>query len=144
MCASLDRALLRFKLASIRQELADTSPLFALLARREPDTIEIRAAGSIMQSIYNGIESALLLFMDKAEASESPSWHRDLVDRACEKLKLTDDLRLRLEMLRKFRHKYRHAYGYMLDWSLMRDLFLGLPDLAMAFERAIEGYVKTA
>jgi hypothetical protein len=89
------------------------------------------------------MEATLLVFLDKAEAQEGSSWHRDLVDRACEKIKLPDDMRLRLEMLRKFRHKYRHAYGFMLDWALMRELFLGLPVVAAAFEKAIEGYVET-
>lgn len=75
----------------------ETAPLFSLLASKGPDTIEIRAAGSILQSIYNGMEAVLL----------------------------------------------RHAYGFMLDWALMRELFLGLPVLAAAFEKAIEGYVET-
>ena len=97
MCASLDLQLLRFKLASIRKELDDTAPLFRVLASKEPDAIEIRAAGSILQSIYNGIEAVLL----------------------------------------------RHAYGFMLDWALMREMFLGLPELAAAFEAAIEEHVKT-
>lgn len=143
MCASLDLQLLAFKFSSIRKELDDTAPLFRMLASKEPDTIEIRAAGSILQSIYNGMEAVLFLFLDKAEVQESSSWHRDLVDRAFEKIELSDDMRLRLEILRKFRHKYRHAYGFMLDWALMRDLFLSLPDLAATFEAAIERYVKT-
>jgi hypothetical protein len=115
LCASLDLQLLGFKLASIRKELGDTAPLFGMLSSKEPDTIEIRAAGSILQSIYNGMEAVLLLFLDKSEVQEGSSWHRDLVDRAFEKIELSEDMRLRLEMLRKFRHKYRHAYGFMLD-----------------------------
>lgn len=142
MSASPDRDLIRFKLSLIRKELHDTGPLFRLLAVQAPDPIEIRAAGSVLQSVYNGMETVLLLLKGEEDGPETANWHRDLIDRACRRLSIRDETRLRLEMLRKFRHKYRHSYGFMLDWALMRGVFLDLPALVDEFETAITEYLE--
>ena len=109
-----DPKLLELKFELIHKELDDTQPLFSLLSVRSPGSIEIRAAGSIMQSVYNGLEVVFSLCVDTNGSSEL-NWHRMLLEKAAGILGFADDLQLRLEMLQKFRHKYRHAHGYMLD-----------------------------
>ena len=120
-------------------EILDTRPLFDLLAQRNPDSIEIRAAGAILQSVFNGMESTLdLLTARDPEQVASAAWHRDLLERAAASGLIDEGLSLDLEILRKFRHKFRHSYGFMLEWSMMKDAFLSLPTVAEAFRSAIE------
>jgi len=48
-----------------------------------------------------------------------------------------DDLQLKLEILLKFRHTFRHAHGFMLEKFQMKELFLELPTIASAFKPCV-------
>jgi hypothetical protein len=134
-----DLGIIRFKLRLIEKEITDTKPLADLLGIRPPDGIEIRAVGAVLQAVYNGMESVLLLFQDpKIGTVASDGWHRDLLENAQRKGLIDEELELELEMLMKFRHKFRHSYGFMLEWPMMSDLFLRLPSIAKAFSANVD------
>lgn len=139
LSVSPDPAIVHYKLELIHKEILDTRPLFDLLSQRSPDSIEIRAAGAILQSVYNGMESILELFVARdPDPGASAAWHRNLLERAATESLIDEGLSLDLEILRKFRHKFRHSYGFMLEWSMMRDAFLGLPALTERFRATIK------
>ena len=104
-------------------------PLLDLCKLKEPDFIEASAAGSFLQSFYNGIESVVLLIF-KAIKEEIPNdihWHRKLFEKTFE----TNDKRTAIfqnsykeqfiEYL-SFRHYFRHSYGYEIDVFRLKPL----------------------
>lgn len=50
-------AKIRYEIGQIDMLLNNSAPLFSIVRSREPDFIELSAAGSVLHSFYNGIEN---------------------------------------------------------------------------------------
>lgn len=80
--------------------------------------------GYYMHNFYNGCEnifrSIARFFENELKAD---SWHRDLLKRMTLEIQgfrprvLSDQLYLLLDDFRGFRHKFRNAYSFELDWE---------------------------
>ena len=100
---------------------------------QEPDFIELNAIGAILHSYYSGIESIFNLIY-KASYGKTLSgnmWHSDLFTDMFSKTDkhepvLPQELFSPLKEYLGFRHVFRHAYGYELDWNRLKPLFSGL------------------
>lgn len=109
--------------------LEKISPLIKILKLREPDFIELAATGSILHSFYNGIES-IFAMIEKHYGilqSDSATWHKELVKSMqsitnTRKQVISETTAERLLEYMMFRHFFRHAYGFQLDWNKMRHL----------------------
>ena len=103
--------------------------LLDLCKIKEPDFIEASAAGSFLQSFYNGIEGIILLIF-KNIGENIPNdlhWHKKLLDEAFvtnEKrtLLFRDEYKEKLFEYLSFRHYFRHSYGYEIDWRRLVPL----------------------
>lgn len=122
-----------------------------LLARmpEEPTFIELRAAGSMVHDFYNGIERTFeriavtlegglpagehwhTLLLEQMEA-ERPGGRPPVIDHALE-VRLLDYLR--------FRHRFRHTYGYRLEWDKMRPLVEGLSETLELFRQQLASFL---
>jgi len=113
----------------IGELLASYELLFTRLEQNEPDNIELAALGTVLHSFYNGIEGIFLLIakqIDKNTPSDL-TWHQSLLnqmttatsDRAC---LISADTAAALAAYLKFRHFFRHAYAFMLDWERLKPL----------------------
>ena len=95
----------------------------------KPDIVEIAALGSVLQSFYNGVEGIFLLVAKQIDnrTPSDPAWHQTLLNQVLEKTGLregivTSDTAASLAMYMKFRHFFRHAYTFMLDWERLQPL----------------------
>lgn len=112
-----------YQLSLLQKELDDVAPLLSLLSQREPDGIELRAASAVLQTFYNGIESVLFFIMNNNSRTEKHNdWHQKLLEKALNDGLITEDLYMKLDIFRKFRHKFRHSYGFSLRWDMMAPL----------------------
>ena len=124
-------------------------PLLDLCKIKEPDFIESSAAGSFLQSFYNGIESIILVIF-KAIKENIPNdfhWHKKLFENAFE----TNDKRTALfnesykdqfaEYL-SFRHYFRHSYGYEIEWKRLKPLIFGVESLWKLIEEDIKLFIE--
>ena len=75
---------LLFELSQIRKELSVVLRLIGNAKRLGPDEIQVRAAASSLQSIYNGMEKMLgLVLKEKGKApTESSASHSELLHTA--------------------------------------------------------------
>ena len=123
--------------------------LLELCKLKEPDFIEASAAGSFLQSFYNGIESIVLLIF-KAIKEEIPNdihWHRKLFEKAFE----TNEKRTAIfqnkykeqfiEYL-SFRHYFRHSYGYEIDVVRLKPLINEVAKLWEFIEGDIRKFIE--
>jgi predicted nucleotidyltransferase len=120
----------------IREELENLE----LLARRaetwlqgqreEPPPLEIMGAGKIVHDFYTGAERIFERIAVQVDDS-LPSglhWHTDLLRqmegpwREKRGAVLDHGLALRLHRYMRFRHLFRHTYGYELVWDELRPL----------------------
>lgn len=99
----------------------------------EPDYVELCAAGSILQSFYNGIENILLVIsknIDKKTPNQG-KWHSELLLSMCKEAEnrsavFSESLYPILLDYMNFRHFFRHSYGYSMKWEKLSHLFLDI------------------
>ena len=115
--------------ADIDDLLSTYDELLGRVRHRKPDVVEIAALGSVLHSFYNGVEGIFLLIIkqiDKQTPSD-PAWHQTLLNQVLESTEsrasvITSDTASGLAAYMKFRHFFRHAYTFMLDWERLQPL----------------------
>lgn len=89
----------------------------------------IAAAALFLQHFFTGIEDALLRLAEDLDGSVpgGDEWHRLLLDQMgldipeVRPALLAPDLSRHLHVLRRFRHRVRHAYDEAYDWHKMAE-----------------------
>ncbi len=115
----------------------------------EPDFIEINAIGSILHSYYCGVESIFnLIYKSIYDTTLSGNmWHSSLFTAMFEQNEkhapiLSQELFTPLKEYLGFRHVFRHAYGYELDWNRLKPLFHGLPENWKTIKKDLNKYIN--
>ena len=113
----------------INDLLESYTELFERVKQKNPDIIEIAALGTVLHSFYNGVEGIFLLIVKQID-KQSPNnsaWHQTLLNQVLESTGKRDyvislDTASKLAQYMKFRHFFRHAYSFMLDWERLQPL----------------------
>ena len=93
-----------------------------------PAQLELQGLASYLHQFYTGVESIferIAVYLDERLPREA-HWHADLLDQMSEPERgrrpavIDEALRVRLGSYLSFRHFFRHAYGYTLEWHRMR------------------------
>jgi uncharacterized protein YutE (UPF0331/DUF86 family) len=119
---------LLFELSQIRKELAVLLRMMGKAGRLGKDEIQVRAAASSLQSIYNGIERMLqsLLRHKGLVPPKGQASHSELLASAAKIGMISGSLEANLRDLMGFRHFYRHSYGFMIDNELLNPLLANI------------------
>lgn len=140
-----------FEISQIDELIEKSSVLLQKCILQEPDFIELNAAGAILHSYYNGLESIFLLIrknIDKTVLS-SERWHSELLKsmfaatetrRPIFEKKLYDQL---VDYM-GFRHFFRHTYGYRLRWDLIKPLLMNIKENWNAVKSSVETIIIEA
>lgn len=124
-----------FEISQIDELIEKSSVLLQKCILQEPDFIELNAAGAILHSYYNGLESVFLLIRKNIDRTvlSSERWHSELLKsmfaatkarRPLFEKKLYDQL---VDYM-GFRHFFRHTYGYHLRWDLIKPLLMNIKE----------------
>ena len=124
---------IKIEIDQINNLLDYHNTLFVSLKKREPDSTEITAIGSILHSFYNGIERIFNLIAKHFDRfmPTSSQWHKELL-----KVMKTETNK-RPAVIKEityqtllnylgFRHFFRNSYDYMLDWEELKNLLYPL------------------
>ena len=127
---SLDKII--FEISEIDKLLNDVEPLLLLCKQRNPDLIETMASAAVLHSFYNGLEN-IFVHIAKDFDNSVPGgnkWHKKLLEQMItginRKPVLSEENYQKLNEYLIFRHFFRHAYSYRLDWDEMRELVLNI------------------
>jgi uncharacterized protein YutE (UPF0331/DUF86 family) len=131
--------LIRYQVDLLNRELSDVAPLLETITVRPPDSIEIRAVGAVLQTVYNGAEAILGSFV-ATDSSSSKDWHRRLLVLANDRGIIDEELMGQLDQLRRFRHRFRHAYGFSLSWQLLEPLVHLIDPIRSGMTRLLDTY----
>jgi hypothetical protein len=122
--------------AQIRQLFEVHLELLAKCRAEEPNAIELSALGAFLHSFYTGIEN---LFRRVAvelddEMPRGDAWHRRILRQMAEPASsrpafISHELEERLTLYLQFRHVFRQAYSFLLQWQKMAPLVLGSEEL---------------
>lgn len=121
------KALAEDELVALGRVAQEMDDLLAACAQ-QPTRTDLRAIASILHEFYNGVERIFQrIAIGLGEGlPEGSNWHADLliqVAAAREGMRpavIDEPLRARLKDYLDFRHFFRHAYGYTLEWNQLR------------------------
>jgi len=124
-------------------------PLLNLCRLKEPDFVEASAAGLFLQSVYNGIESIVLLIF-KSIGEDIPNdaqWHKSLFEKTFESNEkrtkiFQNEYKEQLSEYLTFRHFIRHAYGSEIDWKRLKPLINGAKEMWKIVEKDIKQFIE--
>jgi len=144
------------KQISVELEQLDTlftvhRPLLTKSLDTPPDEIGLSALAAFLHSFYTGIENIFKRVTLEVDGlpPRGVSWHRELLDamtRETERRKrvISQDLSDRLKDYLQFRHFFRHAYVFHLQWAKIRPLVVGCEETMRMLRDEIEGFLHNA
>jgi len=123
----------------------------ALLAeiKEKPSFVEIRAAASILHDFYSSVERIfknIALLIDKNLPS-GENWHIELLSQMAKSLPnvrepvISEELFNNLKEYLKFRHLFRHIYGFELKWERFKALCAKLENILKEINAQIEKFL---
>jgi len=143
------REKIEHEISRINELFNSGKSLLDLCKLKEPDFIESSAAGSFLQSFYNGIESIILLIF-KGMGENTPNnlhWHKELFEKAFEPTEkrsaiFKEEYKEKLAEYLAFRHFFRHSYGSEFDWKRLKPLMKGVEKLWKKLEKDIHRFLR--
>jgi hypothetical protein len=114
-----------------------------------PTEIELSALAATLHSFYTGVENIfkrVAVELD-GQSVRGDAWHRELLLRmktpaAHRRALLPEELHDTLNEYLRFRHVFRNAYSFDLDWRKMSPLVLRLEDTFQKLEKALDDFLK--
>jgi len=140
---------IKHEILRINQLFERGKPLLDLCKIKEPDFIEASAAGSFLQSFYNGNESIILLIF-KALNENIPNdlqWHKKIFEITFENNEkrtaiFRNEYKEHFAEYLSFRHYFRHSYGYEIDWGRLKPLINGVEKLWLNIKEDINNFIE--
>jgi hypothetical protein len=119
------------------------------LSEREPNYLEIRGAGDILHDFYNVIEHYFERVAVEMNGGlpAGPDSHTQLLRRMSRPVKgvrpavIDESLRKRLHEYLRFRHLFRHGYGFALEWPRLVPLLSAVQEIAPGLRRQLETFL---
>lgn len=143
------RPLILFEIEQIERLLTTYRDLLAKIQDSEPDLVELTAIASVLHSFYTGVENIFLTIAKRFDQRVplGSQWHRDLLQQLSSttsdrRAVISEQVRRSLEEYLGFRHYYRHAYSFFLDWDEMRELVTGLVEAWAALKTELETFLE--
>lgn len=133
------------------QLMAHYAPLLTKISQSPPEFIEIAALGALLHTFYTGVENIFKRIALEIDGNLPTGhyWHSELLNlmvqpTANRPAVISRPLRHRLKEYLNFRHVFRQAYTYDLDWDKMAALVLNCEDSWHQLRKELEQFFKPA
>lgn len=141
---------INFEFLMIDNELESIKELYHKITLEVPDAVELRALASSLHAFYNGIEKIFYIIHTHRRKSVTANgrWRASLLaemgkDSVIHKPVISLEMKDNLEQYMAFRHYFRHAYGFTLDWELMKNLCRNLNQIYQQLKIEILNFITT-
>lgn len=126
---NLIKEQIKFKINDIDKLFSEYDLIFKKIETQAPDLFDMTILGSVLHSFYNGLENIFEIIAKNIDGNvpNGNKSHQELLHQmASENSKrneiLNEELYLKLREFATFRHFYRHAYSFQLNWEKMNPL----------------------
>ena len=133
--------------AQLQQLLELHEPLLEKCHSEEPNAIERSALAVLLHSFYTGVENLFrrVVVEIDGEAPQGDAWHRRLLRQMTQTGKerpavISSELHERLQPYLQFRHVFRNAYSFQLQWDKMAPLVLQYEETFAAVRSEIASF----
>ena len=120
---------IKFKISDIDKLFSEYELIFEKVNLMEPDLFDMTILGSVLHSFYNGLENIFEIIAKNIDGNvpTGNKSHQELLHQMARENSIRneiidEDLYLKLREYATFRHFYRHAYSFQLNWEKMRPL----------------------
>jgi predicted nucleotidyltransferase len=140
----------------IRNELRNLERLVERLmkfleeAPPEPDELQIQGVGKYIHDFYNGAERIFerIAVRVDGDVPAGPSSHTLLLQRmgqpfGARPAVINRPLEMALAEQLRFRHLFRHTYGYDLEWARVAELGRALPGILQQLSAQLAAFLLT-
>ena len=139
-----------FKITEIDRLFLEYKVIFERLKTCDPDLFDTTILASILHSFYNGIENIFSIIaknIDKHVPNGNKSRQELLLQMLnsnnCRTTRVIDEkLYLKLREYATFRHFYRHAYSYQINWKKMQPLVIDIFEVWDNFKENLGSFLK--
>jgi hypothetical protein len=131
----------------LQRLLSGIRPLLKKCRNTAPTEIELSALAATLHSFYTGVENIfkrVTVELD-GEPVSGDAWHRELLLRMKAPTPrrpalLSEEFHDTLNEYLRFRHVFRNAYAFDLDWQKMSPLVLRLEETFQKLESALNSF----
>lgn len=140
---------IQFKIEDINKLFAEYQLIFEKIKVGVPDLFDMTILGSVLHSFYNGLENIFEIIAKNVDGHvpNGNKSHQELLHQmASENNKrneiLNEELYLKLREYATFRHFYRHAYSFQLNWEKMEYLVKDVHVTWKEVKENLENFIK--
>lgn len=124
---------------------------FLKRASTEPDEVEVQGGAKYLHDFYSGTERIFERIAVRVDGDlpAGSNWHTLLLQRMGQpfgsRRPAVIDRALESELANylRFRHLFRHTYGYDLEWRRVRELSRALPDVLETMKTQLAAFLST-
>ena len=120
---------MNFEINEIDTLFKEYETFFADMNYEEPDLLQKTVMANILHSFYNGVENIFKRIAKDFDyiSIVGEGSHRALLDNVYNRNNkreaiINEEIYQLLDEYRKFRHFFRHAYSFHLDWERIKQL----------------------
>lgn len=146
---NLIKEQIRFKINDIDKLFSEYDLIFKKIEMQTPDLFDMTILGSVLHSFYNGLENIFEIIAKNIDGiiPNGNKSHQELLHQmASENSKrneiLNEKLYLKLREYATFRHFYRHAYSFQLNWEKMNPLIDNLQKVWNEVKLNLENFIN--
>jgi len=139
---------IELELAQLRAQFEIVAGLRKKVNAHAPNAVEAMALAAFLHAFYNGVENAfkrVAIHFDEGPPRGNAS-HIKLLDRMAQASRnrpavISDEVRNQLLRYLNFRHVFRHAYSFQLQWRKTAPLVLEVEDVFQQLEDALGAFL---
>lgn len=142
---NLIKEQIEFKINDIDKLFLEYDLIFRKIEVEEPDLFDMTILGSVLHSFYNGLENIFEIIaknIDNSVPTGNKS-HQELLHQMASENGIRDkiideELYSKLKEYATFRHFYRHAYSFQLNWEKMKPLTYNVHSIWKEVKQSLE------
>lgn len=146
---SIVKEKIKFKISDIDKLFSEYELVFLKVKIQTPDLFDITVLGSVLHSFYNGLENIFEIIAKNVDGNvpSGNKSHQELLHQMASENQtrneiINENLYLQLREYATFRHFYRHAYSFQLNWEKMEPLVINMKTVWTEVKVCLENFIN--
>ena len=146
---SIVKEKIKFKISDIDKLFSEYELVFLKVKVQTPDLFDITVLGSVLHSFYNGLENIFEIIAKNVDGNvpSGNKSHQELLHQMASENQtrneiINENLYLQLREYATFRHFYRHAYSFQLNWEKMEPLVINMKTVWTEVKVCLENFIN--
>lgn len=146
---NLIKEQIKFKINDIDKLFLEYDLIFKKIEVETPDLFDMTILGSVLHSFYNGLENIFEIIAKNIDnnvpignKSHQELLHQIASENSNRNEIINEELYLKLREYATFRHFYRHAYSFQLNWEKMQPLVDNINSIWNEIKQSLENFIN--